>query len=291
MDMMKKITIMLLCIIIMTAMFPLTASADIGPKPSVVIDFIGLEGKTYYATLLSNVKSTGPYSALSDSNQAYSHYQEGDKDYEIFLKYARYQDNEGFYFLQFFKDCTQSHQFNWTYHPPKVFKILLYFPETDSFMESDSIYERYAFDSYFTAEVSGISLSAETSYDYSNEILSLIVRIVLTIVAELGIALLFGFRERKQIRFITLVNVITQIALNFALNIINYSLGEMAFIIFYVLLELAVFITEAIIYTWYLKKNSLKEIPFWKPSVYALTANAASFALGIGLAYWIPGIF
>jgi hypothetical protein len=55
---MRKITLMLLCIILITGMFPLTACADTGPKPSVVVDFIGLEGKTYYATLLSSVKST-----------------------------------------------------------------------------------------------------------------------------------------------------------------------------------------------------------------------------------------
>lgn len=287
---MKKITLMLLCIIVMTVMFPLTASADTGPKPSVVIDFIGLEGKTYYATLLSSVKSTGPFSALND-NKDYAHYKKGDEDYEIFLKFAGYQDNEGFYFLQFFKDCTQTHQLSWTYYPPQEFKILLYFPETDSFIVSVTSYERYAFDSYFTAKVSGASLSAETSYNYSVETLSLIVSIVLTIITELGIALLFGFRERKQIYFITLVNVITQIALNFALNVINYQSEEMAFIIFYFVLEIAVFITEANLYNWYLKKNSLKEISDWKPCGYALTANTASFALGIVLAYWIPGIF
>ena len=274
----------------MTVMFPLTASADTGPKPSVVIDFIGLEGKTYYATLLSSVKSTGPFSALND-NKDYAHYKKGDEDYEIFLKFAGYQDNEGFYFLQFFKDCTQTHQLSWTYYPPQEFKILLYFPETDSFIVSVTSYERYAFDSYFTAKVSGASLSAETSYNYSVETLSLIVSIVLTIITELGIALLFGFRERKQIYFITLVNVITQIALNFALNVINYQSEEMAFIIFYFVLEIAVFITEANLYNWYLKKNSLKEISDWKPCGYALTANTASFALGIVLAYWIPGIF
>lgn len=73
---MRKIILILLCIIAMTVMFPSTASADIGPKPSVVVDFIGLEGETYYATLLSSVKSTGPYSALSDSNHSYRYYQE-----------------------------------------------------------------------------------------------------------------------------------------------------------------------------------------------------------------------
>ena len=287
---MKKVTLILLCVIVMTVLFPLTASADTGPKPSVVIDFNGLEGKTYYVTLLSSVESTGPFSALNDNNN-YAHYNKGDEDYEIFLKFAGYQDNEGFYFLQFFKDCTQTHQFSWTYYPPKVFKILLYFPETDSFVVSDTIYERYAFDSYFTAEVDGTRLSAEKSYDYTGEALSLIVRIVITIIAELAIALLFGFRERKQIRFITLINIITQVALNLALNIINYSSSVITFIIFYFILEVAVFITEAILYNWYLKKNSLKEVPKWKPSAYALTSNFVSFTLGIALAFWIPEIF
>ncbi len=288
---MKKITIVPLFIIFFTLMFPLTINADMGPKPSVVIDFVGLEGETYYATLLSSVESTGPYSALSESKERYRHYNEGDEDYDIFLKFVEYKDSDGFYFLQFFKNCTQTHQFSWTYYPPKVFKILVYFPETDSFIVSDSTYERYAFDSYFTAELSGTSFAVHKSYDYSNETLSLIVRIVLTSAIELVIALLFGFRERKQIRFIMLVNLITQIALNVALNAINYKSGAMAFVIFYVLLEIAVFITEAILYNWYLKKHSLKKVPGWKPTVYALAANTASFALGIGLAFWIPGIF
>lgn len=288
---MKKITLMLFCIIIMTVVSSSTAYGDIGPKPSIVIDFIGLEGKTYYVTLISDVKSTGPYSALNDRNRANRRYREGDEEYDVFLKFAEYKDNDGFYFLQFFKDCTQTHQFSWTYYPPKVFKILLYFPDTDSFIVSDISYERYAFDSYFTAEVSGTTITAEKSYDFSGETFSLIVRIVLTIIAELGIALLFGFREGKQFRFIMLINIITQIILNLALNTINYLSGAMAFIIFYIILEIGVIILEALLYNWYLKKCSIKEISNWKPSVYALVANTASFILGIGLSFWVPGIF
>ncbi len=288
---MKRIAIILFCALIITIMLPNTAQADIGPKPSVVIDFKGLDGKIYYTTLLSREKSTGPFSALNDSNHTYVHYQEGDEDYEIFLKFAGYHDVDGYYFLQFFKNCTGSNQFSWTYYPPQDFKILLYFPETDRFIISDNHYERYAFDSYFTAEVSDTSISAEKAYEYTNETLSLIARIVLTVIAELGIALLFGFRERKQIRFITFVNAATQITLNLALNIINYRSGELVFMIFYFLMEVVVFFTEAVLYTWYLKKNSQKEISSWKPSIYAFAANAASFTLGFGLAYWIPGIF
>ena len=297
---MKKVITILLSVILMMNVFSVNVYADIGPKPSVVIDFHGLEGETYYATLLSNVESTGPYSALSYGNK-YARYEEGDKEYAVFLKFVEYRDEDGFYFLQIFQDCSESHQFSWSYYPPKEFKILLYFPETDRFVISDKSYQRYAFDSYFTAEISGLNLLdttqdrsniiLEKSYDYGAEIFSMIVRILLTFFVELGIALLFGFREKKQFYFIILVNALTQIGLNVTLNTINYRSGQMAFVIFYILLEIVVFIVEAILYTMYLKKHSKKEVSDWKPWVYALVSNVASFALGLKLAQLIPGIF
>ncbi len=288
---MKKITIIFLCTFVILLIAPNSAQADVGPKPSIVINFYGLEGQSYYATLLSSEKSTGPFSALNDSSHKRIRYQSGDKDYDIFLKFAKYQESDDFYFLQYFKNCTQTNQFSWTYYPPQTFKILLYFPDTDSFMISANQYERYAFDSYYNAKVSSVGLTAVKSYDYTNEMFSLMVRIILTISAELGIAILFGFREGKQLRFIMWVNVITQILLNTALNIINYRLGALAFIIFYILLEVMVFMIEAVLYTWFMKKYSMKKVPAWKPGIYALTANMISFVLGFALAYIIPGIF
>ncbi len=285
-----KTSVMLLGILTLLIVFPLMARADVGPKPSIVIDFIGLEGKTYYVTLLSSARSTGPHAVLNEDG-TYARYVEGDENYEVFLRFVEYHNADGYNFLQFFQDCTESHQFNWTYYPPKMFKILLYFPETDHFTVSDDVYERYAFDSYFTAEVSNTGLSVERSYNYTAEALSLAIRIAVTILVELAIALLFGFRERKLFRFIAFVNVITQVALNLALNIINYRSGALAFVFFYILLEIAVVIVEAIVYTLYLRKDGFQLIPRWKPSVYALVANAASFAVGLRLAFWLPGIF
>lgn len=57
-----------LCIIIITIfllLFPMPVSADIGPKPSVVINFTGLEDETYYATLLSRDSFAGPWNCES----------------------------------------------------------------------------------------------------------------------------------------------------------------------------------------------------------------------------------
>lgn len=300
--MLKKTIVAMTCALAILLMFPLAAWADMGPKPSVVIDFEGLAGETYYATLLSSTSSTGPYSALSPSEEKYTHYQKEDEDYHIFLKFAEYKDEEGFYFLQFFRDCSQNQQFRWTYYPPQEFKILLYFPERDQFLASDEVYQRYAFDSYFTADVfpggpagssqeEAAAITAVKSYDYTDEILSLLARILLTMAIELAIALFFGFREKKLFRFIILVNAVTQIGLNLALNLINYYSGQMMFVISYVPLEFAVFIVEGLLYNRYLPRYGKEEIAGWKLWVYALTANAASFALGLALAHWIPGIF
>ncbi|MEL7602133.1 MAG: hypothetical protein AAGU77_03165 [Bacillota bacterium] len=105
------------------------------------------------------------------------------------------------------------------------------------------------------------------------------------------IALLFRFREKKVFRFIAAVNVITQGALNAALFAIDYHMGALAFLFGYILLEIIVFVAEGILYAVFLKKRSEKKVPGWKAWVYALTANAASFVLGVALSLWIPGLF
>ena len=126
---------------------------------------------------------------------------------------------DGYFFLQEWWNCSETNQLNWTYYPPSPFKILLYFPETDFFYVSP-IYERYAFDSYYTVDLSDYTedgISAEESYDYTWEGISLGARILLTILLELLIALPFGYREKKVLGFLAIVNIITQILLNVAL--------------------------------------------------------------------------
>ena len=287
----RKVFAFLLCFVLVMAM-PITARADMGPKPSVRIEFTGIQGETYYGTLLSLRDSTGPASAWK-GNPEYARSHPGDEDYDIWLKFVEYQDTDGYYFLQEWWDCSDTNQLNWTYHPPTPFKILLYFPETDTFYVSP-VYERYAFDSYFTVDLSEYDtdpILASKSYDYTWEIISLVARIVLTIALELGIALLFGYREKKVLALLAVINVVTQITLNVALNIINYNSGALTFTFSYVLFEILVFAIEAVAYAALLKKFSSKEQKKGRAVGYAFIANAASFALGLWLAHIIPGIF
>ncbi len=288
----RKITALLICLIMIVAM-PMTAFADIGPKPSVRIEFTGIDGETYYGTLLSKEKSTGPASAW-DGEPGHEYFQEADGGYEIWKAFVEYEDSDGFFFLQRSWDCSESNQLNWTYYPPTPFKILLYFPESETFYVSP-IYERYAFDSYFSVDLSDFeesgSISAEKSYDHTWELISLAARIVLTIILELAIALLFGYRQKKQLGLIAAVNIITQIALNVLLNVINYNIGQWGFTFYYVLLELAVIVIEAVLFTSLMQRFSDSPQKKGKAVGYAFAANIASFALGLWIAHLIPGIF
>ena len=121
--------------------------------------------------------------------------------------------------------------------------------------------------------------------------ISLAARIVLTIVLELAIALLFGYREKKALAFLAIVNVITQVTLNVALNIINYVSGSMGFTFAFICMEIVVFAIEAIAYKSLLKRFSTVEQEKRRGVSYALVANTASFAIGLWLAHLIPGIF
>ena len=288
--MLRKVLSLLICLILILNL-PVTAKADIGPKPSINITFTGIEGETYYGTLLSERRSTGPATAWD----GYEEYRDWKPENEkpIWEKFIAYEDADGYYFLQEWWDCSETNQLNWTYYPPNPFKILLYFPETDSFYVSD-IYERYAFDSYFTVDLSDYATSpiaARQSYDYTWEVISLVARIVLTIALELAIALLFGYREKKALGFLAIVNVITQVVLNVALNIINYRSGSMGFTFAFICMEILVFAIEAITYKTALHRFSEKEKINRRGVTYALVANTASFAIGLWLAHLIPGIF
>lgn len=282
-------------------LLPSAVYADVGPKPSIVIDFQGLENKRYYVTLLSEIPDTGPYSAI-DAHPGNQRFHEGDADYGIWKAFAAYRDPDDYYFLQYFQDCTETSRFTWGYYPPPKFKILIYFPEEDRFLASKEVYERYAFDSYFTAAVqpsdvqgpnaAAAEIAAAKSYDYAKEILSFAVRTAATVAIEILIALLFGLRQKSILHFITVVNMITQSILNILLNLTLYYYGGMMFVLNYIWLESLVIAIEAAAYAIGFKRlHAEAGMKKWFAPVYAFSANAVSFIVGMLISYRWPGIF
>lgn len=284
---MKRKCFILLCMCFLLALLPVTAAADIGPKPSVTISFSGIEGETVYGTLLSEEESTGPYSTLDTDKAAWQ--RAWDDADETERKFLEYTDTDGFYYLGFTDNCTDG-ELHWGYYPPQRFKVLLYFPERGEFAVSSEVCERYAFKSEFKCGVSGGEITAERDSDYTAAALGVAVRLLLTLVIELALALAFGFRDKRQLLMIFAANFVTQTGLNLALAYTVYKYGSWAEAALYILLELAIFIIEAAVYAHVLyrfEKVGKKR----HPVLYALTANCASFGLGLLLAELFPSVF
>lgn len=308
---MRKWLTILICLVLAVSLFPITASADTGPKPSVRITFENLGDEECWGTLLSSKKSTGPSSAWdgNENNARHNENPNGQYDwqdfgYDVWKAFVDYDEKDDYYFLQEAWQINETKELAWTYYPPNEFKILLYFPETEEYAVS-GVYERYAFDSYFTVNMDGVKLSVDyneelssdecinayNSYNYRVEIWALIARIIITIIIEMVIALAFGYLEKKQLLLLAGLNAGTQIILNVLLNIINYNSGRIAFVLFYILFEIIVAIIEAIVLLVFLNKISVKQRKRWLMVVYVILANVVSFWSGLYLADWLPGIF
>jgi len=304
----NKLVALLLCFVMVLVIFPITASADLGPKPSVRITFENLVDEECWATLLSSVESTGPASAWDGKEENAQH--KGNQSYyrleydiwKAFVDYAKYDD---FYFLQKAWRLDGDKELVWSYYPPDEFKILLYFPESGEYAIS-GICERYAFDSYFTVDYNedmnvhhsdddqvddNEDVNVHHSYNYQVEITALIARILITIIIEMGIAFMFGYWEKKQLLLLAGMNAETQIILNLLLNIINCNSGSMAFVLFYILFEIIVIMIEAAVLLVFLNKISVKQRKHWQMVIYAIVANVVSFVSGLFLANWLPAMF
>ena len=283
----KRLTALLILLLVFAWAMPLAAFADIGPKPSVRVTFTGAGGREFYATLLSQASGTGPYSA--EPGRSWGN--DLEENEPVRQAMAAYQDPDGFYFLQTAWQCSETQPLAWTYYPPVTYKLLVYFPDTGEFLTS-GVYSRYAFDNYYTVDLADLAngqLVLRKSYDYTWELVSLLVRILATIALELAVAVPFGFAKKPFLRPILTVNVVTQILLNLGLNMIAYWMGGLAFMIFFWPLEVLVFIVEAVAYRPLLGRRGGASAPL--TTIYAFTANVISCVAGFWLAQVVPGIF
>lgn len=286
----------MICTVFIIMSFPITASADVGPKVSVYITFENMGDEECYGTLLSENKGTGGFRVWDGDEEHIYNY---NLDLEIWRAFVEYKDTDGYYFLQtaWAWKVSDTKRIAWIHDPPYRFKILLYYPETESFVVS-GIYELYAFSTYYTVDMDGVDIGsveyndhieAYRSYNYVQEILFFLARVIITIAVEMEIAFRFGFREKKQRLVLASVNVVTQIILNVLLSVINYNSGPLAFVVYYINYEIIIFVLEAMLYCTILKKVSDKPKKNWYYVLYALAANAFSFFTGlvIGMLYAI----
>jgi len=270
-------------------------SADVGPKPSVSVSIRGLPAEVvYYATLLSETSSNGPLQAFQGEIPKSD--DQGELP-DIWEKFVRFEDPDGFYYLQEHWSLQGNGSFSWGYYPPDTFKLLLYFPEYDSFVVSERT-ERYTFESTYIADLKDIDYQTPGTTSVVNiepadphfiiAISDALIRIVLTLAIELLLALAFGYRAKKQLIFISIVNIITQLLMNAVLVFFRHEAGFFISALSYVLMEFFIFTIEAELYAIFLKPLSEKPISRGKTVLYAFVANFLSCIIGLlsGVLYY-----
>lgn len=288
---MKKIFKTIFASLLVIFVLPYTAHADMGPKPSVTIDFNGINDRTFYVTLLSESSGYGPWNVHDDEYpEDYYLYGLSEEGKDAFWKMVDYKDSDGYYFLQNISKCdSENPSFAWTYFPPDPFKVLVYFPETDTFLVSD-VTNRTVFHAKYTValnEAKDGHIQAVFKSDTKGEGVAFAGRLVGTLIVELLIALVFAYKEKKIFGFIVKLNIVTQLLLNLVLSFTVYYGGLFVFILIYLFAEIMVFLIEAIAYRIYFPKHSQKNIGLLGAVLYAAIANAASFFAGI----WIQVFF
>lgn len=278
---MKKLLFLLISIFIL---YPSNVFADMGPKPSVKISVNGIQ-ETAYMTLLSKEKSTGPWSVYDVQSEDNERYFEEYGPKEVWQAFVDYKDKDDFYFLQYFQLCEGS--FQWTYYPPDEFKVLIYFPESKTFIMSSDSYKRYAFDSFFTVTLTYDSqnmnvtsnqpqetkMVVKENYIWNEAMLNLAIRMLITIIIEVIVGVMMHIKSKKEILIIIGTNIFTQIILNLLLEAFQvYSLFIYG-AFFYILFEVLVIFIEMNIYKrTFTQKASIKS--------YTITANILSFLIG-----------
>lgn len=268
---MKKFLQSILSIFILFSCFITPIHADSGPKPSISINFTGIN-EEYYVTLLSKKSGYGPWSKVDEFNLDES------VNKNVWEKFNNYEDE--YYFIGYFEECTISNEFHWGYFPPDSFKVLVYLPNSNTFIESEII-EKYAFDSYYDVIVNDhdLSIKINLSYNIIKEGISFVARLVLTIAIELLFAYLFSLTKKEHTKIIVLINIITQVFLNIGLNIIIRLWG-------YVFLEVMIIVIEGLSYKYLMK--DIKGGTIW---LYAVIANILSFIFGAMISASFPALF
>ena len=283
-----------LVLILMSAL-GIYAFADFGPKPSVVVEFENTGDQEYYVTLVAKEDKLGsPYSRVTAEDQPET------DDIAIWNRLVAYEDPDGMVFAGNVQKLTGDGAYVWGYYPPSEFRVLIYFPDTDSFVESSEILEQYAFDSYYQMDFNDLpenwndavaAIPVTRKYNLLWQITAFLLRLAVTVAVECLLAVLFGFKGKRQMLLVLAVNCVTQLAMN--LLILDESVGLFVFYVLqYALIEVGVILAEGLVYCLALPKLATPEQNRnIHPIAFAFFGNVASFSLGFLLSNWFPMLF
>lgn len=278
----KRLFTVLVCALFLLPTLALTVRADCAPKPATSVAVHGGGGERMVLTLLADTAGYGPNQAVGKDERVEDWYQSLTPGEEAaWTAFRDYADPDGFCFW----GLVFSEQVDWTYYPPERFKVAVYYPDYDVLLVSREIFERYAFQSDFRVYLPALGENAESGVldmelkrqtDWLEQIAGFLVRAALTLAVELGLAWLWDYSAREQLRLVLRVNLLTQVGLNGILWLWYYLDGPVAAMLRLVLAEIVVLIAEAALYLRRMPDRGGK----LRTVGYAVAANLASVLLG-----------
>ncbi len=113
----KKVLLILAVSILIFVTSNITVNADMGPKPSIFIDIVGIEGE--YVAAFASKKVSGP----NYDYEKWLEYKDNNPEYNPIMEY---KDEEGFKWMTRYYECNGNSEIKFTYYAPSEFKIVIY---------------------------------------------------------------------------------------------------------------------------------------------------------------------
>lgn len=205
----KIISIIFLSIVIMFA-FPMQVSADMGPKPEINVEIINPPNEHYYVALLCKGTHIEEY---HNDKPLINYLWNCNKDGWSVATYM----GSSFHIREF----EEEHSFNFGYDVPDTFKILVI---TDSGTEYISnVVNRKAFYSKVTYDISTNTAKEHINFSVILEFsFHFLCTCIGTIIVEYLLLSKFDLKNKHNIKYFIICNVITQLMLYISLGYSNY---------------------------------------------------------------------
>ncbi|WP_418376159.1 hypothetical protein [Agathobaculum sp.] len=272
---------------LLIVLLPVSARADMGPKPRITIQVKNPPSGSYYLDLLV----PGEASDELFDNQDWNHLSETQMDAGIITNLrtaARDAGGEGTWHLAML-DGTRAPMygeiqstddtFRYGYHGvPDEFRIVI---ATKDGARLSFVQQRYRLWQEFTYDYAANTVLTGNSWsDYAKQFLS---SLLPTLLIEGLLLIPFGFWDERNRRVFLCVNIATQLVLT-AVTGWSMAQGMTLYRYFvFVPLEVAIWIAEAVIY----RKTLRSERPSPHPVCYALCANGLSMAATFFSIRWV----
>ncbi len=289
---MKKLFIGISVFLLFSLAFMPTLSADVGPKPSGVIEVTGID-EAYDLDILIPYRFGSPPRVMEEESwKSDTHYLDDD----FFTVFERIN---GFITSDRYASATlysgppryidrEDNLFTLGYFgAPKDFKIAI-MTESGHLIISEPV-TRQLFDAHFTYDLSDVDLEndqvnagiVEEEVPWGTMLGQYFFRVILTITVELFILFVFFYRLKGSYLLAGGVNLITQSFLTLFVLIGYYFWGaELAALLILLLGEIIIITLESIIYTMKLTEKSRI-----RAFSYAIVANVATLAIGFVLIF------